>query len=507
MAKSSRHPGHPLEALWIRGHTHHKTLLHLCHNACDHLAGEATGYTAPPMPRFPRGEEYALLFDHNDNLVEDSPSQAITKRCLQQAIDKLTDSHPDKLNHAPTFISFLDTPKSTNKLWHQVICGFHGDGLATFLTQLRVNRVPTGTALNRFHRDILASCHTCRAPDTLRHRLLECPGRLNLARQLPTDLAQLFFKHSHYPWPDRPPPSMAHTREIIGRNWPNSEITLREEKASPVGPKPDEPLSKTSYLYPDGSLNIKLFRILNPFTPEDIETAEALKPIDRNPTPSLTKPTKSKHRSDKATLVTVAHPSGDTSLPKHTIPVTGFTHLWHRFTSLHPDLTPSRFHSELYDLLSRESEGSKRTTGIEVNFRNFWCTPPALLRILRDLFSLHSERFCNPLNFSPLFQKATTANAEDKFWGFDFDAMLADWAANFGYLNPEFTDDLMLACINKASQAATQTTDHPVRNIAVIPFHKDCPQTFAKLSEYHHTQKVLITFQPGSRKILKVRYP
>ena len=157
-------------------------------------------------------------------------------------------------------------PKSTNKLWHQVIRGFHGDGLATFLTQLRVNRVPTGTALNRFHRDILASCHTCRAPDTLRHRLLECPGRLNLARQLPTALAQLFFKHSHYPWPDRPPPTMAQTKEIIARNWPNSEITLREEKASPVGKKLDEPLSKTLYLNPDGSLNIKLFQILNPFT-------------------------------------------------------------------------------------------------------------------------------------------------------------------------------------------------------------------------------------------------
>ena len=143
-----------------------------------------------------------------------------------------------------------------------------------------------------------------------------------------------------------------------------------------------------------------------------------------------------RHRSDKATLVTVAHPSGDTSLPKHTIPVTGFTHLWHRFTSLHPDLTPSRFHSELYDLLSRESEGSKRTTGIDVNFRNFWCTPPALLRILRDLFSLHSERFCNPLNFSPLFQKATTANAEDKFWGFDFDAMLRAVADRAGWRIP-----------------------------------------------------------------------
>ena len=57
---------------------------------------------------------------------------------------------------------------------------------------------------------------------------------------------------------------MEHTKETISRNWPNSEITLREEKTSPVSMKTDEPLGKTSYLSPDGSLNMKLFRILNP---------------------------------------------------------------------------------------------------------------------------------------------------------------------------------------------------------------------------------------------------
>ena len=76
--------------------------------------------------------------------------------------------------------------------------------------------------------------------------------------------------------------------------------------------------------------------------------------------------------------------------------------------------------------------------------------------------------------------------------------MMADWTATFGYMNPEFTDDLMVECITKARQAATLTTDRPVRNIAVIPFHADCPQTFAKLSEYHHTQKILIIFQPST---------
>ena len=116
---------------------------------------------------------------------------------------------------------------------------------------------------------------------------------------------------------------MEHTRQRIRRNWPNSEITLHEISANPIGSTPDVPLQQTSYLNPDGSLNIKLFRILNPFTPEDIKAAEELKPIERNPNQPSHK-SKSKHRSDKANLVSIAHPSGDTSLPKHTIPITGF---------------------------------------------------------------------------------------------------------------------------------------------------------------------------------------
>ena len=72
------------------------------------------------------------------------------------------------------------------------------------------------------------------------------------------------------------------------------------------------------------------------------------------------------------------------------------------------------------------------------------------------------------------------------------------WAPNQATQNLMFTDDLMIECILKARQAATNVTDRPVRNIAIIPFHSDCPKTFSKLSEYHHTQKILITFQPDT---------
>jgi hypothetical protein len=315
------------------------------------------------MPRFPKGEEYALLFDHEDNLVEDSPAAAIKKRRLQQAILNLSNTHRIRQGSTPTILAFTDAPKNTNKIWHKIIRGFHGEGLATFLTQVRVNRVPTGVALHRFHPDILASCHECGDPDTLRHRLLECPARLQLARDLPMALAQLAFKHSHYPWPDRPPPHLQHTEQLIKRNWPGGQISIKEIPTSLTKGPPLEALTERAYLNQDGSLNIKKFRLLNPFTPEDIKEAEELKPVDKNPS----KASKSQYKSDRANLISIAHPSGDPNLPKHTIPITGFTHLWDKFSVLHPELTPKQFHDELYALLGREAEGATRSTGIEVD--------------------------------------------------------------------------------------------------------------------------------------------
>lgn len=140
-----------------------------------------------------------------------------------------------------------------------------------------------------------------------------------------------------------------------------------------------------------------------------------------------------------------------------------------------------------------------------MNFSNFWCTPPALLRIFLELFHLSVERFCNPLNCSPLFPSATTGSIEDAFWGFDFDALRAQWADLFEFLDPEFTDSTpdanapsMIKCILKARAAATETTDKPVRNVALLPFHPDCPKTYEALTSGHHTQKILITFPPDT---------
>ena len=173
-------------------------------------------------------------------------------------------------------------------------------------------------------------------------------------------------------------------------------------------------LEERSYRNPDKSLDIKKFKLLNPFTPEDLAEAETLK-FDESRDPKSTTSTKSKYKTDRALLVFVKHPSGDNAQPTLTIPVTGFTHLWTRFKQRHEHLPIKEFHEQLYALLARETEGKTRTTGGKVNFSNFWCTPLALLRIFLEFFHLSVERFCNPLNFSPLFPSATKGSIEDAF--------------------------------------------------------------------------------------------
>jgi len=76
-AIKSRDPKFPLEAVWIRGHTEHKTLVHELHNACDKMAGEATELPDTQMPHFPLHEEHAIIFDHLGHLVEDNIRRSV----------------------------------------------------------------------------------------------------------------------------------------------------------------------------------------------------------------------------------------------------------------------------------------------------------------------------------------------------------------------------------------------------------------------------------------------
>ena len=108
-------------------------------------------------------------------------------------------------------------------------------------------------------------------------------------------------------------------------------------------------LEEQSYRNPDKSLDIKKFKLLHPFTPEDIAEAETLK-FDESRDPKSTTSTNSKYKIDRALLVFVKHPSGDDAQPTLAIPVTGFTHLWARFKLRHPHLPTKEFHEQLYAL-------------------------------------------------------------------------------------------------------------------------------------------------------------
>ena len=172
--------------------------------------------------------------------TEKDPLKSLKQRPTPLRDQKSSGSRPAAENQTrstrPFFTSFLVAPKATTKIWQNILRGYEGHALATFITQTRVNRVPTGTTLHRFHPEILETCHECREPDTLRHRLLHCPGRLPLAKTIKQDYAQLLFKHSHYPWPNRPPPKMADTRMLLTSLWPQREIYLHEQSTAKIGP-------------------------------------------------------------------------------------------------------------------------------------------------------------------------------------------------------------------------------------------------------------------------------
>ena len=107
-AISLRDPAFPLEAVWIRGHTKHQTYVHQLHNACDKLAGEATELPLPPSHRFPLGEENALVYDHESQIVEDNIRTAIPTQWLSIQLEKLKVIATKASRPPPLFSTFIE---------------------------------------------------------------------------------------------------------------------------------------------------------------------------------------------------------------------------------------------------------------------------------------------------------------------------------------------------------------------------------------------------------------
>ena len=57
------------------------------------MAGEATELPLPPTQRFPLHEENALIYDHNDHIVEDNIRAAIPERCLSIRLQQMVNTN------------------------------------------------------------------------------------------------------------------------------------------------------------------------------------------------------------------------------------------------------------------------------------------------------------------------------------------------------------------------------------------------------------------------------
>ena len=94
-----------------------------------------------------------------------------------------------------------------------------------------------------------------------------------------------------------------------------------------------------------------------------------------------------------------------------------FFALWHRYSSIHGASQESAdsFYDDLLLFLNQEKEGTSRSTHSKKNYtksakaRTSWANPaPRLLDILARTFGITYERYCSPLNFSPVFSHGST---------------------------------------------------------------------------------------------------
>ena len=188
--------------------------------------------------------------------------------------------------------------------------------------------------------------------------------------------------------------------------------------------------------------------------------------------------------------------------------IRSFCALWHRYSTINGDSQKAAddFYENLLTLLRQEEEGTSRTAkrskSKTAKERTSWATPAPLLDILAKTFGITYERYCSPLNFSPIFAKGSTIGNHkthsgervDSQWGFDYDARLQDWRDHFGYANPEWLENDLLDCINRAAEATLDGTK-AVRNIAIIPYNKEFPRVKENIDKSRN-HKIIAIFEP-----------
>ena len=268
----------------MRGHTEHNTLVHQLHNACDRFSGLATELPEPAAQPFPFGEEEAVIYDHHGNIVQDGIRPAVRQRCQSLAFDR-SRAASEKNNTRPSpFLACAEAAqqcKPTARAWASILRGNHGQGLMTFLCQARANRLTAYDTVHKFNPRAAPSpmCPHCpEERDTVSHRLLLCPSRLEKACQLRTDIAHRLAKGSNHQWPTEAPPDVPSLRALLHAHW-GKKITLRSTEPPAKNPlNVASPYDETDGLHissndavKDGTFNPDFYKHTNPITPAEIE--------------------------------------------------------------------------------------------------------------------------------------------------------------------------------------------------------------------------------------------
>lgn len=245
-AIEKRPPNCPLEVIWIRGHTKHNTLLHQLHNACDRFAGEATELPMPPVTRFPFQEEAAIIYDHNNEIVEDNIRHFALRQLHRIKQEKITALYTKFNKPIPLFMHCIEAAQSckpTNRAWESILKGHQGRQLATHLLQTRANRLCTNAGVHRTNPNAAPdplcprpNCRTENILDTIYHRLMQCTERLSLSQRFPADLAHRIATGSNHTWPSAPPPRYPRTKNAppLPMAKPNPHALLRTTGQKPL---------------------------------------------------------------------------------------------------------------------------------------------------------------------------------------------------------------------------------------------------------------------------------
>ena len=198
--------------------------------------------------------------------------------------------------------------------------------------------------------------------------------------------------------------------------------------------------------------------------------------------------------------VTITTPSRRTS----PIKLTRFWELYNAFSGPHTNFPLALYHS------IQAEQASLRDTGTKVQEKMSWAGDRHLTNILARWVS--TERCSSSANCNFNFAQSFSAQRKDQAFGMPFDGLSEQqpashhrtprsFASATGYVNPEYTDDMMLECVHRCDQAISegQADKKTVRNLMFIPFQPGML--------IHHTIKTLMRERPNDIRPLIIFPP